>query len=176
MSQRPSLPIIHQHRLASPSLLYCLQANTFAHKIQPKTRRTSKVNIVTRLFMSKSRRTHVFCLLSAGRDPSPHVSATHARSACNICPPPTPICRLLLAQTRTHAIPQRGLDLIIVFSTTPALSFMKDFSFVPLVTIHVPAPPAIPPRNSVKSLNPDLCAMARTVCCFSVSKLTTPKR
>lgn len=80
MSQRPSLPIIHQHRLASPSLLYCLQANTFAHKIHPKTRCTSKVNIVTRLFMSKSRRTHIFCLLSAGRDPSPHVSAAHATS------------------------------------------------------------------------------------------------
>lgn len=175
MSQRPSLPIVHQHRLASPSLLCCLQANTFAHKIHPKTRCSSKVNIVRRLFMSKSRRTHVFCLLSAGRDPSPHVSAAHARSACNICPPPR-LPPSSCANKDTRNSPEGFGSHIIVFSTTPALSFMKDFSFVPLVTIHVPAHPAIPPRNSIKSLNPDLCAMARAVCCFSVSKLTAPKR
>lgn len=165
MSQRPSLPIIHQRRLASPSFLYCLQANTFAHKIHPKTRCTSKVNIVTRLFMSKSRRTCVFRLLSAGRDSSPHVSAAHARSACNICPPPR-LPPSSCANKDTCNSPEGFVSHIIVFSITPALSFMKDFRFVPLVTIHVPAPPAIPPHNSIKSLNPDPCAMAITVCCF----------
>lgn len=140
--------------------LFCLQANTFTHIMHPKRRCTSKINMSTRLFMFKSRRTLVFRSSSAGGDLSPPVSQTHkyVAQATSVSAP----FDAFSSRKQGHVRSPGGFGAhIVVFCTTSALSFMKDFSFVAHVTIHVPAPPAIPHRRNIKSLNAALCSVAK---------------